>query len=301
MENINNSIEDEQIDNNDSDDDSTQHLHKVRHNKKNIKRGRIFIRNLPFTATEESIKELFLKIGPVYDVSVPKNPSTNQIKGFGFLQYTTKKEALTAIKKLNLKKFEGRALSISLACTKEDYGDVKERQIQENLEGAIFKKDERLKRLDEKNKQNFDPSRTLFINNLNYMTDESSLREFYETYGKVIYVKIVRNNETKTSKGSGFVMMKLSQDAQNIVKAYNKYSEKNSSDNLHEDKLNINQFELDGRNMNIQFAVSKDNAEKLKNSEESQKNKDHSRNRHLLYYGIGNTSLLKLDNKVKTL
>jgi len=40
----------------------------IENNKKGTKRGRVFIRNLPFTANEQSLTELFSQVGPVSDV-----------------------------------------------------------------------------------------------------------------------------------------------------------------------------------------------------------------------------------------
>jgi len=230
-------------------------------------------------------------------VRIPVNEETKKLKGFAFLQYSTKAEALVAIKKFNGKKMQGRQLNVSLAFNKEEYAIVKERDDKEKDEGEKFKKTEYTKKVYEKNNQKFDSTKTLFVNNLSFSTDESSLREFFETYGEVIYVKIVKNKDTQTSKGSGFVMMKNAKDAENVVKIYNRNKE-NANSSLMDNSINLSEFELDGRNINVMSAVSKEDAVKIKETEALSQNIDKSRNNHLLYYGIGNNSLLKLDNKV---
>jgi len=196
---------------------------------------------------------------------------------------------------------EGRILNVSLAYTKEEYAITKEKENKEKEEDKKVKRKEKLERVKNNYEKSFDSTKTLFVNNLSFNTDESSLREFFETYGEVIYVKIVKNKETQTSKGSGFVMMNSSKDADNIIKNFNRSKEKEmltkSTNSLMDDvNLNLNEFELDGRNINILSAVSKEDAMNMKTLEESTHKIDKTRNNHLLYYGIGNNSLSKLEN-----
>lgn len=45
--------------------------------------GRLFVRNLPFTTTEEDLSELFGKFGPLAEVTVPLDKNTNKPTGTG--------------------------------------------------------------------------------------------------------------------------------------------------------------------------------------------------------------------------
>lgn len=42
--------------------------------------GRIFFRNLPYSATEDELKEMFEKYGPLTEINVPIDPVTRIIK-----------------------------------------------------------------------------------------------------------------------------------------------------------------------------------------------------------------------------
>lgn len=77
--------------------DNKNDHHKKKQTKEE-KRGRVFIRNLPFTATEEKIKLLFEKYGKISEVNLPKKENKSKLKGYGFIQFDTKRDALKAIK-----------------------------------------------------------------------------------------------------------------------------------------------------------------------------------------------------------
>uniref|UniRef100_A0A3P9M8G6 RRM domain-containing protein n=1 Tax=Oryzias latipes TaxID=8090 RepID=A0A3P9M8G6_ORYLA len=49
--------------------------------------GRLFVRNHPYTCTEEDIRELFSKHGPLSEVLFPIDNLTKKPKGFAFVTY----------------------------------------------------------------------------------------------------------------------------------------------------------------------------------------------------------------------
>ena len=54
------------------------------------KAGKIIVRNLGFDLREKHLTSAFKKFGPIKDVSVPLNPSTNMNRGFGFVEFATR-------------------------------------------------------------------------------------------------------------------------------------------------------------------------------------------------------------------
>lgn len=79
---------------------------------KNMKR--IYIGNMNFSTTEESIKNLFSKYGDVDSVEIIKDKYTEQSKGFGFVEMSDD-DAEKAISSLNGKDFEGRRIRVNFA------------------------------------------------------------------------------------------------------------------------------------------------------------------------------------------
>ncbi|KAI8997605.1 small nuclear ribonucleoprotein 35 [Pilobolus umbonatus] len=66
-----------------------------------------------------------------------------------------------------------------------------------------------------------DPSSTLFVSRLNYDTTEESLRTFFEKYGDIDSVRLIRNNVTGISEGYGFVTYKSLRSTEDAYKRCN--------------------------------------------------------------------------------
>lgn len=81
--------------------------------------NRIFVAGLPFSSTEEEIKNLFSSVGNVVSVSIILDRQTNRSKGFGFVEMEKKEDAENAIQKLNNTEFGGRKLVVALAKPQE--------------------------------------------------------------------------------------------------------------------------------------------------------------------------------------
>ncbi|MBZ5606354.1 MAG: RNA-binding protein [Acidobacteriia bacterium] len=82
----------------------------------------IFVGNLDFGATEESVRALFEEYGAVERVSVLKDRDTGRSRGFGFVEMSNADEADRAINALNGFNFGGRALNVNEARPKGDGG-----------------------------------------------------------------------------------------------------------------------------------------------------------------------------------
>ena len=82
----------------------------------------LFVGNLPFSADENGIRNLFEQYGTVERVSVITDRDTGKSRGFGFVEMTDDEAAAQAIAGLNGKEFQGRALSVSEARPKGERG-----------------------------------------------------------------------------------------------------------------------------------------------------------------------------------
>jgi len=77
---------------------------------------RLYVGNLPFTATEEEIRTLFEAEGrKVENVSVISDRETGRPRGFAFVEMSTQNDADTAVQKLNGFQLGGRTLTVSEA------------------------------------------------------------------------------------------------------------------------------------------------------------------------------------------
>ena len=76
---------------------------------------KLFVGNIPFKATEDSLKELFSQAGEVESVKIITDGHTGQPKGFGFVEMATEEDAKRAIESLNGATFMERKLSVAEA------------------------------------------------------------------------------------------------------------------------------------------------------------------------------------------
>lgn len=76
---------------------------------------KIFVGNLPWKATEDSLKSLFEAHGPVVSVKIILDQYTGKSKGFGFVEMEDSDSANAAIRELNDKPYMERNLRVSLA------------------------------------------------------------------------------------------------------------------------------------------------------------------------------------------
>jgi RNA recognition motif-containing protein len=81
---------------------------------------RIYVGNLPFTATEDAIRELFAQFGPVQAVNLITDRDTGQPRGFGFVEMDEGADA--AISALDQTDFGGRKLRVNEARPRESRG-----------------------------------------------------------------------------------------------------------------------------------------------------------------------------------
>ena len=82
---------------------------------------KLYVGNLPFTATEEGVRTLFAPHGTVEKISLINDRDTGRPRGFGFVEMSSA-DASRAMQALNGKDFDGRALKINEAQDKPRTG-----------------------------------------------------------------------------------------------------------------------------------------------------------------------------------
>ena len=79
---------------------------------------KIFVGNLPFSATEDSVRALFAPHGTVETLALINDRETGRPRGFGFVEMANA-DAARAMQALNGIDFEGRALKVNEAQARE--------------------------------------------------------------------------------------------------------------------------------------------------------------------------------------
>lgn len=76
---------------------------------------KLYVGGIPYTSTEQGLKDAFSKAGAVNSASIIIDRMTGRSKGFGFVEMENDEEAQAAINMWNGQDFEGRKLTVNVA------------------------------------------------------------------------------------------------------------------------------------------------------------------------------------------
>lgn len=76
---------------------------------------KLYVGGLPYSTTEETLKELFAQAGTVESAIIIMDKISGRSKGFGFVEMSSEEEATKGIDLCNGKELEGRILTVSEA------------------------------------------------------------------------------------------------------------------------------------------------------------------------------------------
>jgi len=77
-------------------------------NKGNV----LYVGNLNRRLNEDDVRDRFEKYGEIKSIQLIKDPSTQEYRGFGFVEYTNDADAGEAVKELDQKEFDGRKMKV---------------------------------------------------------------------------------------------------------------------------------------------------------------------------------------------
>ncbi len=81
---------------------------------------KLYVGNLPYTATETELTTLFSKAGTVKSVTLITDRETGRSKGFGFVEMENDADAQKAISMLNGTELGNRSLTVNIARPREE-------------------------------------------------------------------------------------------------------------------------------------------------------------------------------------
>ncbi|PWW81089.1 MULTISPECIES: RNA recognition motif domain-containing protein [Prosthecochloris] len=80
----------------------------------------IYIGNLPYSITEDELRDKFSEFGQVDRANIIKDKFSGRSKGFGFVEMPNDGEAQSAIDSLNDTDFNGRSIKVNQARPREE-------------------------------------------------------------------------------------------------------------------------------------------------------------------------------------
>ncbi|MDB4996554.1 MAG: RNA-binding protein, partial [Myxococcaceae bacterium] len=84
--------------------------------------NRLYVGNLSFQATSESVRAAFAALGEVTDVHLVTDRESGQSRGFAFVTMGSAQEAQNAIQQMNGAMLDGRALRVNEAEERQSRG-----------------------------------------------------------------------------------------------------------------------------------------------------------------------------------
>ncbi len=81
---------------------------------------KLFVGSLPFSTTDDELRELFSQHGAVASATVVKDRETGRSKGFGFVEYENDEEGKAAEKALHNSEMNGRTIIVNEARPREE-------------------------------------------------------------------------------------------------------------------------------------------------------------------------------------
>lgn len=150
-----------------------QNKRKYDDQKKQKPRSKIYVGNLNFDTTVETLQAAFEEYGKVGDCFIPSDYE-GRPRGFGFIQMG-EDDLKKAIEGMHGKELDGRTLTVTVSLPKGTKSEPKQTK--------------------------------LYVGNLSWGTEEGPLRELFEEYGKVVDCYIPTDRETGQHRGFAFVSM----------------------------------------------------------------------------------------------
>ncbi len=82
--------------------------------------NRLYVGNLPYSMTEDELRQVFEEYGEVASVTVITDRDTGRSKGYGFVVMSSEEEAAAAISGLNGADVKGRTLKVDRARPRDE-------------------------------------------------------------------------------------------------------------------------------------------------------------------------------------
>nr|XP_050028787.1 probable RNA-binding protein 19 [Dermacentor andersoni] len=166
----------------------------------------LFVKNLNFSTTEQTVREHFEQCGPVHEVTIAKkkdtkNPGQLLSMGYGFVQFKQQQAAKQALKQLQHSKLDGHALELKKsvrATTKEDVAAAQRKKVTDlGKEGS-----------------------KILVRNIPFQANEKEVKELFSVFGTLRSVRL----PTKLAaggrhRGFGFVDFLTKNDAKRAFEA----------------------------------------------------------------------------------
>lgn len=165
----------------------------------------LFVGNLSWNIDEEWLTREFEEFGELQGVRIITDRDSGRSKGFGYVEFTNAENGAKALEGRNGYELDGRGLRVDFSAPRD--ANAQTPQQKQNDRAAKFG--------DVKNP----PAQTLFVGNISFEADESTLTEYFQEHGSINSIRLPTDRETGAPKGFGYVEMGSIEEAQAAFEA----------------------------------------------------------------------------------
>lgn len=85
-----------------------------------MQQNKLYVGNLPWSMSDQELKDLFSEFGEVTEAIIIMDRQTNRSKGFGFVTFSDDASAERAVEAMADKEIEGRKVVVNIARPREE-------------------------------------------------------------------------------------------------------------------------------------------------------------------------------------
>lgn len=159
----------------------------------------LIINNLPDYFHEEELKTMFSTFGSVKTARINRNPMTNQSIGFGFVEYSTRKEAAKAIEEVNGLQLGKKKLRVAFS---EPVGEAVKQATK------------------------------IIVKQIPGRYKEEEFKDMFTKFGNIVKVRLLTDSVTGRSRRMGFIFFEKWADAQRAMNEMNEFKPEKSKELL---------------------------------------------------------------------
>ncbi|KAM0715121.1 hypothetical protein Q7P37_009586 [Cladosporium fusiforme] len=160
----------------------------------------LFVGNLSWNIDEEWLTREFEEFGELQGVRIITDRDSGRSKGFGYVEFTTTENGAKALEGRNGYELDGRQLRVDFSTPRDNNAQTPQQR--QNDRASKFG--------DTQNP----PAATLFVGNISFEADESTLTEYFQEHGSINSIRLPTDRETGAPKGFGYVEMGSVEEAQ---------------------------------------------------------------------------------------
>lgn len=190
----------------------------------------LFVRNLPWKADEGVVSDFFSKFGKVENVKILYDKFTGKAKGIGFVNFETRSDAENAINNGDDMEIDGRKVEVNFSNQRKERP---QRDFGRDDRRGDDRRDDRRGDDRRRDREPNPESKTIFVGNLSFKTDEESIRDFFGGCGNIEDVRIANSHD---GKSKGFCHLEF-----DSIQAASKAMRRNGED-------------LDGRDIRVDYS-----------------------------------------------